>query len=134
MAGVPTRALFYAPRSGVAYDLFGNGKTVFRGGWGMYYSHDSAGIAAGLGTGIGLQTYNNPSNITCTFGQLFTNNFTPCGYFSTNPNTISPFTVTAMDPKDNHMPLTYNYNFTIDQQGPWKTDFEIAYVGNQSTG
>lgn len=132
VAGVPTRALFYAPRFGVAYDLFGNGKTVFRGGWGMYYSHDSAGIAGGLGTGIGLQTYSNPSNITCTFGQLFTNKFTPCGYFSTNPNTISPFAVTAMDPKDNHMPLTYNYNFTIDQQGPWKTDFEIAYVGNQS--
>jgi hypothetical protein len=38
-----------------------------------------------------------------------------------------------MDPADNHMPLTYNYNLTVDQQGPWKSAFEIAYVGSQST-
>ena len=39
MGGFPTRALFYQPRFGVAYDLFGNGKTVLRGGWGRYYYH-----------------------------------------------------------------------------------------------
>jgi hypothetical protein len=121
-AGVPTRALFYAPRAGVAYDLHGNGKTVFRGGWGTYYSHDSASIAGGLQTGIGLQTYSNPSNITCTFGQLFTTKYVPCGAYSSNPTSITPFSISAMDPKDDHMPVTYNYNFTIDQQGPWKID------------
>lgn len=132
-AGVPTRALFYAPRVGLAYDLYGNGKTVFRGGWGMYYSHDSVSVASGLTTAIGLQTYSNPSNITCTFGQLFTNQYVPCGYYTSTPASITPFTIGAMDPHDDHMPLTYNYNFTLDQQGPWKSLFEIAYVGNQST-
>jgi hypothetical protein len=133
LAGVPTRAFFYAPRVGVAYDLHGNGKTVFRGGWGTYYSHDSASIAGGLQTGIGLQTYSNPSNITCTFGQLFTTKYVPCGAYSSNPTSITPFSISAMDPKDDHMPVTYNYNFTIDQQGPWKTTFEVTYIGNQSS-
>jgi len=132
-AGVPTRALFYSPRLGLAYDLYGNGSTVFRGGWGMYYSHDSAGIAGGLSTAIGLQTYSNPSNIACSFGQLFTSKYVPCGaYSSSTASSITPFNVGAMDPKDDRMPLTYNYNFTLDQKGPWKSTFELAYVGSQS--
>jgi len=133
-AGVPTRALFYSPRLGLAYDLHGNGKTVFRGGWGAYHSHDSYNFAAGAAnTAIGLQTYSNPSTITCTFGQLFTTQYVPCGAYTSNPASITPFTITAMDPKDDHQPVTYNYNFTVDQQGPWKTNIEVAYVGNQSS-
>lgn len=141
-AGVPTTTLFYSPRLGLAYDLYGDGKTTFRGGWGMYYSHDSVGIAgSALASASGLQTYNTPGNVSCSMGQLFTpgpnatytsGQIVPCGHYSSNPSSITPFLLSAMDPKDNHMPLTYNYNFTLDQQGPWKTAIEIAYVGNQS--
>lgn len=133
IAGVPTRALFYAPRVGIAYDLSGNGKTILRGGWGMYYSHDSTGVATGLSAPIGLQTYSNPGNISCTFGQLFTNQYVPCGAYSSTPTSLTPFSIGAMNARDDNMPLTYNYNLTLDQQGPWKSVYEIAYVGNQST-
>lgn len=132
-AGYPTRALFYQPRGGLAYDLRGNGKTVFRGGWGMYASHDSAAITGGEQTAIGLQTYSIPGSSGCTLGQLFLGNtYLPCGYYASNQSTIAPFTVNAADPHDNHMPITYNYNLTVDQQGPWKSIFEVAYVGNRT--
>ncbi len=136
-AGVPTQAVLISPRLGLAYDLRGNGKTTLRGGWGVYYSHDPANNAMGaLDTAINLSTYSPNFYLQCTFGQLFTNNYTPCGQFSPGAGSIQSGTlqtVYAMNPKDDQVPTTYNYNFTIDQQAPWHSTIEIAYVGNQST-
>jgi hypothetical protein len=40
-SGTGSRALFYEPRIGVAWDIRGNGETVLRGGYGAYRMHDS---------------------------------------------------------------------------------------------
>ena len=61
MGGFPTRGMFYQPRFGVAYDVFGNGKTVVRGGWGMYYFH-SGQFTTGLDVAAGVQTITLSSN------------------------------------------------------------------------
>lgn len=153
VAGVGSRPLFYAPRVGLAYDFYGNGKTVFRGGWGTYRSRDSYNVVAGaVAVGINLVDHGILGNYGCTLDQLLNyavpppaltgTQALPCGgdqggtfSFSSGSTAISPGTtsVNALDPKDNQEPVTYNYNFTVDQQLPFASTLEIAYVGNQST-
>jgi hypothetical protein len=156
VAGVPTRTLFYSPRAGLAYDLYGNGKTVFRGGFGIYRSRDSYNnVSKAASTAVGVENHRIVGNKVqgCTLDQLFNAapiNMTPtgsqvltCGYYTGAPAFNSgaiPLpgsggigSITAANPKDDRQPLTYNYNFTLDQQLPRGTSLEIAYVGNQST-
>jgi len=55
IGGFPTRSAFFQPRFGLAYDVFGNGSTVIRGGWGMYYYH-SGQFTTGLDVSAGMKT------------------------------------------------------------------------------
>ena len=52
LAGFPTRAHFYQPRFGLAYDVFGQGQDRLRGGWGRYYYH-SGQFTSGLNAAQG---------------------------------------------------------------------------------
>ncbi len=116
----PTRGIFWAPRFGVAYDLFGKGNTVLRGGWGRFYYHPSGMGTTGLGVTNG-EIISSVSNTTLS------------ALDATNPlggqGTIS---IQGLNTKDDKMPSTDSYSFTIAQKMPWSSLLEVAYVGNQS--
>ena len=144
VSGIDPHGLFYSPRVGIAYDLYGNGKTTFRGGFGLYRSHDGVGLVGGaVNTGIDLVSHSIVGGSSCTYGQLFNpvgaHTF-PCEHYTTSgpgaggePLVNGQVNAPALNRKDNEQPLTYNYNFTVDQLLPYGVSFEVAYVGNQST-
>ena len=135
LGGFPTRALFYQPRLGAAYDVTGSGNTVLRGGWGRFYYH-SGQFTTGLDASAGVASATlSPSNWVGGPG-CPTN--PPAGsalfasYISCLNVAATPASPAASDAKDNLQPYTDSWSFTVSQRTPWDSRLEVAYVGNRS--
>jgi hypothetical protein len=124
-SGLVSPLFYYEPRVGAAYDLFGTGKTVLRGGiaWFRYQLavNDVNAPAAGP---AGSFTYTSPSTTT---GYAQIESFTPPSAVAQNGSGISAF-----QEGDNRTPSTIDWNLTLSQSLPWRSVFEISYVGNKS--
>ncbi|HBY60678.1 MAG TPA: carboxypeptidase regulatory-like domain-containing protein [Solibacterales bacterium] len=117
IGGFETRPLFFAPRFGMALDVFGNGKTVLRGGWGRFI-FQTPQFTAGLDVAAGVRSY-NIQNAT-TFAAID----------ALNQNTVDRLGVSAVLRSDDRRPRTDSYSFTLSQRMPFSSLLEVSYVGN----
>jgi Carboxypeptidase regulatory-like domain/TonB dependent receptor len=144
-----------SPRVGVAWDVFGTGKTVLRSGFGMIFIQPSIRTFMFNGGGLNLNPSGVPKIVNNTDGTTTTipgagtlNTFLvsgaspslinwspegpifPPAVSSTSCSADVPCTVFGVDP-NLHTPYVLQWNLNLQQVVAPNTLLQIAYVGNR---
>ncbi len=114
---IENRGVHYAPRLGFAYDLFGNGRTALRGGFGMFYNRQN------LDAVLNPFTTQAPlvQNPVITFGALST--------LLSSSGLISPQNILGID-RAGHVPTVMNFSLSIQQNVGFGTVVDLGYSGS----
>lgn len=126
----PTIYTNFAPRVGIAYDVFGNGKTAIRAGYGVFYAVGMINLTSNLQNQpfIVDLTINGTPNLVDPWQGA-----SPYPYTLNAANPIFTLPVTANYLGENSgSPYVQQYNFAIQQQISPEMNVQVAYVGNTS--
>ncbi len=116
----------FGPRIGFSYDLYGQGKTILRGGYGVYYGRINNGELLNIrfNTGSPMSQYNTQWKVT------------QAGY-PTLPNIVAGAGTAAATPTSNFLaanlrnPEVQEYDLELQQDLSHGTFFALSYLGSQ---
>ena len=116
-------AFNFQPRAGLAWDVFGTGKTVVRTAYAIMTDQPITGIVTAL-------TTNPPFAFPVSFAPTSATPFVSLGNaFTLASGSVAPRSITP-DYKD---PYVQSYNFNIQQQLPGNVGVMLGYFGNKGT-
>jgi len=110
----------FAPRVGIAYDLFGNGKTALRAGAGQFYQRDRTAIYT-MSSNAPFALSISEKSRALDGASLSSSEFATA---ATSPSG-------GVDPS-NTMPNSWQWNLTVEHSFARETTLQIGYVGNRA--
>jgi hypothetical protein len=120
----------FAPRIGFAFSpregIFADGKTVFHGGFGVFYDVDFTNLLINSAQ----SSPNAPSTtLTSTSGAPITN---PAAALAAATATLTPQSSVLSVASNLVNPITYQYNFGMERELPAQIKVTVNYVGTRS--
>ncbi len=125
----------FAPRLGFAYALGKEGKTVVRGGYGIFYDIPAVSffVSNGGGNGAASGVANNPGGSLPVYSlSLGGYNLTKDVAVFGTANPVPPFGVFAVD-QNFRTPYIHNFNLNVQHQVARSTVLQAGYVGSIGT-